>query len=281
MAVGYGNRKTVLEHWDGRRWSTIASPNPAGYQTAQLAGISCMSTTFCMAVGNYTTDRTIVLVEKWNGTRWSIVATPNLPGRTPPEHAWWAYLNSVSCTSATNCTAVGATLPDYRSISTEHGLVERWDGTRWSVVTSPKAVGLDAVSCTSKSRCIAVGSQGTAYTNTTTLTEAWNGTRWSVIASPNVAGADTNRLDGVSCTAKHCMAVGTFTYTDNSTGEKFGRTLAEQWDGTRWAIVATPNPTDPDQSKYSNFRGVSCASATACFAVGISAPSVQLAEQYG
>jgi hypothetical protein len=42
-------------------------------------------------------------------------------------------------------------------------------------------------------------------------------------------------------------------------------TLAEHWNGSRWAIQPTPNPTGQAPSVLS---GVSCTAATACTAVG-------------
>jgi len=47
----------------------------------------------------------------------------------------------------------------------------------------------------------------------------------------------------------------------------FQATLAEVWDGTSWSSRPTPNPKDPG-TNGSVLSGVSCASATACMAVG-------------
>jgi hypothetical protein len=57
------------------------------------------------------------------------------------------------------------------------------------------------------------------------------------------------------------MAVGSSENTGHTNGEAF----AELWNGSTWAIVATPNPTTGTQSAL---LGVSCTSATACTAVG-------------
>jgi hypothetical protein len=42
-------------------------------------------------------------------------------------------------------------------------------------------------------------------------------------------------------------------------------TLAEQWNGTSWAVQTTPNPVG---SQESELDGVFCISASACKAVG-------------
>jgi hypothetical protein len=77
---------------------------------------------------------------------------------------------------------------------------------------------------------------------------------------------------GVSCTsATTCTAVGGYT---NSAGA--GVTLAEVWNGTRWLIQHTRNPTGATSSTLS---GVSCTSPIACIAVG-NANTVTLAEAW-
>jgi hypothetical protein len=42
-------------------------------------------------------------------------------------------------------------------------------------------------------------------------------------------------------------------------------TLAERWDGKRWALQAAPNPT---QGAEDRLTGVSCGSARTCTAIG-------------
>jgi hypothetical protein len=53
-------------------------------------------------------------------------------------------------------------------------------------------------------------------------------------------------------------------------------TLAEHWDGTKWAIQPTPNQNGP----VNQLRGVSCTSATSCTAVGDGNISKVLAEAW-
>ena len=79
----------------------------------------------------------------------------------------------------------------------------------------------------------------------------------------------------MSCTsASACTAVGY--YASGSTYV----TLAERWNGTKWSIQHTPNPTGAPGSWLD---GVSCASASTCTAVGdpnFSPPQVTLAERW-
>jgi hypothetical protein len=96
-----------------------------------------------------------------------------------------------------------------------------------------------------------------------TLAERWDGARWAVQPTPNPTGATYSLLNGVSCTAASaCTAVG---YFNNSVSTLL--TLAERWDGTGWSIQ--PIPSVPGATG-SSLNGVSCATPSACTAVGSS-----------
>ncbi len=168
----------------------------------------------------------------------------------------------MSCTSASACTAVG--YANGAGVSTTLG--ERWNGTSWSIQSTPNPTGatysfLSGVSCPSATDCTAVG----FYVNSTgtqeTLAERWNGTTWSIQTTPNPSGALSSGLNGVSCASSAtCTAVGTFF---ENVG--MGRTLAERWNGQSWAVQNTKDPTSAQQSFL---NGVSCTSASVCTAVG-------------
>jgi hypothetical protein len=246
--------KTLVEHWDGTIWSIITSPNASGAIYSALNAVSCPSTTSCYAVGyssDGSTDKT--LVERWNGTTWSIVTGPNKSG------AIYSALSSVSCPSTTSCYAVG----NYFDGSDHKTLTERFNGTSWSIVTSPNPTSgysfLNSVSCATKTSCFAVGRAGSSAR---TLVERWNGTSWSIATSPSPIG--DSFLNGVSCpSTTRCYAVGP--YFDALTDTN--KTLVEQWNGTSWSMVASPTPTG---TTFVSLNGVSCPSTTSCYAVGYS-----------
>jgi hypothetical protein len=106
-------------------------------------------------------------------------------------------------------------------------LAERWDGTSWTIQSTPNPPGstqifLDGVSCTSASSCTAVGH----YQSTLTLAEVWNGTSWAIQGTPNKAGYSDSALAGVSCTSvSACTAVGAYS-KDEYNNTSF--TLAEK-----------------------------------------------------
>jgi hypothetical protein len=172
----------------------------------------------------------------------------------------------VSCISASACNAVG-----YAETSTSTGeqtLAELWNGSAWSIEATPNPSGavdseLSGVSCVSASDCTATGYSETGAGSTTTLAEVWNGSAWAIQTTPNPSGALDSFLDGVSCTsASACTAVGWY---ETSPGAY--DTLAESWNGSAWAVQSTPNPSG---ASASYLFSASCASATACTAVGYS-----------
>jgi hypothetical protein len=267
FAVGNEDNYTMIEHWNGATWSIVGAPT--GGTESQLAQVSCPSATTCIAVGNFVTATARkTLVEQWNGTSWSLVATP------VPAGAFRSVFNGVSCPSATSCFAVGSSSDQFGSTAT---LVEQWSGSSWSIVPSPNQTGtsstLSGVSCTSSTSCVAVGSWGD-QSSPQTLVEQWDGTSWSIVTTPSPAGALGDALSGVSCTsATSCHAVGNF--FDASTT----RTLVEDWDGTTWSVVTSPNPAG---AQTAGLSGVSCSTSTSCFAVGesVAATGKTLAEQW-
>lgn len=258
MAAGFyfaasGSTDTLGEQWNGTTWTIQTGPS-----VTSVNGVSCTSASACTAVGDILSK---TMAERWNGKSWAIQATPN------PAGAGASQLNAVSCTSATACTAVGYY---YNTSGVYFPLAEAWNGTSWTIHTTVKPSGasepeLEGVSCTSASACTAAGGYQVISTgNYRTFAERWNGTAWTIQTTTN-PGAESNYLYGASCTsASACTAVG---YKQLSSGRIV--TLAERWNGTSWATQTTPNPTGGSTV----FSGVSCASPSACTAVGYYGPS--------
>ncbi len=248
----------LAERWNGTSWSAQTPPAPAGATSSELLGVSCTSSTACAAAGLYEASGIRHgFAESWNGTTWTVQTTPD------PSEAKSVELSAISCTSSTACTAVG----HYTTSTSSVTLAERWNGTSWSVQTTAnpkeaKESSLLGVSCTSSTACTASGYYYNSSGTRLTLAESWNGSTWSIQTTPNRAGASGNILLGISCTSSTaCTAVG----GDFPSGGGPQETLVQRWNGTEWAIQSSPNPTG---SKASVFHGISCASATACTAVG-------------
>jgi hypothetical protein len=240
----------------GPAWSAASSPNVLELTNGELRGVSCVSSSFCMAVGDYDYAAGQTFAEVWNGSTWSIVpsAAKDIGN----------LLFGVSCVSASFCTAVGQ-YSTSASPGVARTLIETWNGSSWSLATSPDkgADGnfLQGVSCASASSCTAVGFYRLASGIDATLAEVWNGSTWSIVPSRD-RGTGGSSLGGVTCLSPDaCTAVGSYTALPNGTAE----TLVETWNGTSWSTVPSPGKFQSG----SGLNAVSCISASSCTAVGV------------
>jgi hypothetical protein len=137
---------------------------------------------------------------------------------------------------------------------------ERWNGTSWIIVPSPKETSLYGVACTSRVHCIAVGGTHVGTATRRQAIAVWNGRVWRTQPISMPPGATDTFLDSVSCASSAaCTAVGSMTVTTMRSGS-VQRALAERWNGRRWVLSSGPGDTV--------LSSVSCISAATCVAVG-------------
>jgi hypothetical protein len=65
-----GEYLALAEHWNGHKWTIVASPDPAGATECELVGMTSISPTDAWAVGYW--DSTNAVVEHWNGHKWRL-----------------------------------------------------------------------------------------------------------------------------------------------------------------------------------------------------------------
>ena len=118
------------------------------------------------------------------------------------------------------CFAVGDYSTPSRSVPEEGPLIERWNGSTWSLVASPAAPthnvnALLDVHCVSTTNCFAVGDSGveTGFPGSGPgvhmLVQHWDGSAWSTMNVTSPDGTNYDTLHTVTCTAAAaCMAVG-------------------------------------------------------------------------
>jgi hypothetical protein len=219
----------------------------------ELSAISCTSTHYCIAVGTAHISRLGVgtgIALAWNGRGWQVLPTPGT-GQAGSS------LAGVDCRNARQCIAVGSV---GSAASGQNPLAERWNGRTWRRLPMPgHDGGLHAVACTSASRCMAVGSDRLCE-----LAAQWNGSTWRVLSTPSPCGPpQSGGLTSVSCrSASSCEAVGSY-LPDHGTQ----LTLAESWNGHKWAQQDTSSPGD-----QASLNSVSCGPAASCMAVGSGFP---------
>jgi hypothetical protein len=257
--VGSNVDRGLSETWTGSHWTVVpiaAPPNAAG---SDLAGVSCSSSTSCVAVGSYVVgnQQHRPLAEVWNGTVWAVAPMPN------PHAENGSNATAVSCIGATACMATA----EYAFGDVDQSIYSlRWDGGSWARAKQPNPKGQFAnfetsASCSSVSACTSIG----FWTDNgpLALAERWNGTRWVRQPVPRPRHSVQSAFGGVSCaTDVVCMAVGTSSASSNSIPTT---TLAERWEDAVWTVVPTPNPSG---AEFSTLAGVACPSPTFCVAVG-------------
>ncbi len=253
-AVGTSSETTVTrilaEHWDGSSWTVVPTPNPSPTISA-LTAVATGSAVDTWAVGFYDDGSTFrTLAEHWDGFSWSVVPTPNVG-------AGENVLTSVTFVADGDAWAVG-----YRRDSAEtprQTLALHWNGSVWSVVTTPNGTGdnyLWSVRGLSSGDVWAVGSYSVPWFQT--LTEHWDGSSWTVVPSQNLGNGDNVLYAAVPLTASSAVAVGTWLNGNQQA------TLAEHWQGSTWKAGPSPSP-----GGYLNFlTGAASGGTAGIWAVG-------------
>jgi hypothetical protein len=265
VAVGTQNSGTgggtLVEQWNGTSWAVVPSVNVPSTTDDELDSVSCVGATFCVAVGKSGQG---AVAETWNGTGWTL-ATPVLPSSVTQG----ALLSSVSCVSTMVCEVLGT---GYTATDTPVVFGNQWNGTAWSLVSAatptasgtPPLIEATGMDCVTTVWCVAVGTTDAGSPTTTPFAEQWNGTSWSLtsVAVPSGVGVTGSYLASVSCAgSSFCEAVGQTIGTNN-------QNLIENWNGTQWSIVTSP---DTSATESQGLKAVDCFSPTTCSAVGSAA----------
>lgn len=235
-------------HWNGKRWSRVTTPNPAGTGATDenaIESIRCTSASDCWAVGSYGTDAgSDVLFNEvlhWTGRKWTVVTVPDPGGSATLD---FSVLRSVSCTAPSSCKAAGSygsNLPAGDRLNE----VLRWNGAKWSLSKTPDPDGssagdaqsLTGISCLSPKSCWAAGSYGSQTQSDGTLNEAlfWNGKKWTQATTPNPGGVgmhDISQFMAIRCvTSDDCWAVG-----NQVDGGGAFHDMILHWTGTKWVV---------------------------------------------
>jgi hypothetical protein len=268
-------------------------PSPA-VTNSFLGATAILGPNDIWAVGeasNPSTGRLNPVIEHFNGTSWSVMPSPTFSVcRT-------ADLTGVAAISDHDIWAVGMV----NFIGFTSPLIEHFDGSTWSVVSSPAlpASGhLNSITALGANNIWAVGTVGT-----TDLIEHFNGSTWSVVPTPNGAASNADLLSVSGTSASDVWAVGTYggskvevlhyngtswsrvaapspaadstlhsvvalapnnVWAVGSTNVGPRRTLIEHFDGTKWSVVASPNASSGDNV----LNSIAAVSANDIWAVG-------------
>jgi hypothetical protein len=244
--------RTGAEHWDGSSWSQIPAPD-VGTGANQLNGVDALASNDIWAVGYSTSSgRQNTLIERWNGTQWRVVASPN--AGTSGDNV----LTSVDALSGTNAWAVGSS----RAATSRKSLIQRWNGTSWTNVSSPNPGTLSnsllGVAAAGPNDIWAVGWKNSGN-GLQSLLLHYDGTGWTEGAAVPKVGTGDNVLTSVSAVSNEDVWA-TGYYVD---GTQY-KTLTLHYNGTTWSHVPSPNGADGTDI----LMGIDASSPTNAWAVG-------------
>lgn len=278
-AVGYyddatnsNNPALLTEHYNGTSWSQVTAPMPSvsgKNAVSQANGVDAIASNDVWMVGfsNNRTGNGLTLAELYNGTSWSIVATPNGSGLN-------SELVAVSGIASNDVWAAGWT--SLSGTGAYNTLIEHYNGTSWSVVTSPNPGGFDsrpyAIKEISATDIWVLGytTTGSGGVGQAPMAIHYNGTSWTTVtmATAGTAGIMYG-VDGVA--TNNVIGVGQQASSGNIL------TNIQQYT-TSWA-----NMTSIDPSATNNvLNGIAMGSASDAWAVGYYATTSDfaLAEHY-
>jgi hypothetical protein len=215
---------------DGWEWTPVTTVLPYG---ASILAMDAVSSNDVWAVGSYMhpygggTRPYLVssaLAMHWDGAQGSVLPVPD-PGLPPGAHGpeGGSIFDDVAAISSTDVWAVGG-----RNANTPFGLIEHWDGTRWSVVPGAKLSLLEgelySVAAAGPNEVWAVGTSPRLHDPTPLSLEHWNGTTWRASRTPP-GGKFVDTAAVAALSPADAWAVGG--------GSDLPVPL--QWDGTAWA----------------------------------------------
>lgn len=268
-----GETRTLIDHFTGTSWTVVPSPNPfTGPGTAdELNAVGGTSASDLWAVGFDSNDTSAFgLFEHFNGTTWQ--AAPALAVAGSPD------FHAVSAVSRTDVWAVGTAIAPLTGANST--LAAHWDGHTWRVVTTPCLNGttivlqengcrrtmnkLTGVTAVAANNVWASGFETESSGLNVPYMLHWDGSTWSLSKTPNAARGQGNAGSSLFATtalsASDIWAVG---HSQNGNGTV--TTLTEQFNGSTWSVVPSPNP---GLLGVDTLNGVAGAGGRQVFAIG-------------
>ena len=246
-------------HFDGTTWTAFPAPMIKGDNNSFLQGVVAISPTLAWAAGNVTDGaHPGQVIERWDGSKWSLFPGPKFGKKDRAD------VFAMTSSSANDVWAIGSLVN--LGTGSVSPLFEHWNGTAWTATTGESSNEfLFGASADAANDAWAVGFNGSDNIETSAM--HWDGTNWKRVATPNV-GEGTNKLNAVLALAPNDVWAVGFSTTVAPPKEAAKLTLIEHFDGTKWAVVPSPN-VGPNSANQSNrLLGLTANSANDIWAFG-------------
>jgi hypothetical protein len=230
-------RNPLLKHETAGQWRTVAVAAP-GTRDA-LEAIACPGATDCWAVGGSAAGGQ-AFIEHWTGGVWQLAPSPVVRG---------GQLDAIGCASPSACWAAGGTQAHSGGTG---DLLEQWNGSQWSVVTSV-AGGLrpQQFSCPGRGYCLALGVRDGAA-----AAAAYAGGRWTAVAPAEAHGAGQAGGPAAVPSLFGCSGPGMCLAVFSGT-----KLVTDVWNGTAWTPVTSAMLSYP--------VGLTCSGGRGCWLLGM------------
>ncbi len=252
-----------------------ALPTPAGGTNVVTTAISCPGAGSCVAVGNYVASTTTEgVIETLSGGSWTAAPAPLPLGATTTPAV---TLDHVACGAVGSCVAYGT----YEGTDAKQHFVllslasGTWTPQELDLVLpagadATKTVSLHGVACSAANSCAVVGD----YVGTDLLGHSfaamfhggWSAVKVTLPADAEDTGSASgalSNLEGVSCSASLCIAVGKYVVTNGTS-----RGLAASIDPVAGTVNATQAPMGSNIMGFGDLNSISCAASGPCAAYG-------------
>lgn len=248
MVVGNTHKDTPSDRtWSilmkQNKWkkkSTLTPSNGAGGQ-AYLFDVKCLSTKYCVAVGQYFDPKAEMhgLVLQWNGKSWRRILSSKFGG---------ASLQGLDCTGINQCVVVGSTSKGAASWRLGAKKVSKISGTAKLPFSR-----FNKVDCVTSSWCAAVG-----VVDSKPLAAQITGSRWRRVS----VGSNTKSLGelaDISCSAvKRCTAASSW-----QDSQRFSHAAVWRWRDSSRKLIKLPGY----KTTVGSLNTISCQRAR-CVAAG-------------
>jgi hypothetical protein len=242
-AFGAFGSVTIIETWNGAKWTLHAIAAPTGHTTMAVPTVvSCATSAFCVLAGDVYSftagsDTVKPYVASWNGKKLTTMKPATVGGSRDG-----AVATSVSCATPSNCAVTGVGVGPITSSTTTDStaFTETWNGRTWQVakVTWPKAVKSSTttgVSCYAAHSCEAVGqvAANAEMSPSDAASVSFNAAAGTVQAVPAPSKGYSNAFAAVSCLpGGRCVAIG----GTGKTTASLPALMTGVWNGKAWKL---------------------------------------------